>query len=453
MLLPELFDGGSAVTIDLRRLRANAAGVPLVLFLQQEPTGEILELGEVTLPDERVSDWCTIELPEDVSVFRLCIATTEAEDETEGLPPTAPAFGIASLSVHATLPVEEAAYALDATVLDSGNAFAPLPEGLAVEEGETCWLAVVVGKTEDAALTAGDVLWTPLVIGEEDLPPEIVLDDTIVLGEDPTAPIAFNVWDDNAEAGLDFMVCLSDGLWLGLDPDAADFDPDAVDDAVRNAGTVAFDDEGNASLTLNLDPDFLSTYAAMGHDAILSVGAEDAAGNIAWAHARLVNRLPAAALEGMNDASTGAAVALDDWSAANLDALLYAISRDGTLTAPEALDRIEDLAAFGYEYGDNLLMSTVPRPAIEVVGVEPGAVRFRLLDADAAAPDASAAELAWREIPVTLEAGETLDALAPVEAQPTLEDYGTGTLKLTLPESAAPTRFFRLRAGQDATTP
>ena len=453
VLLPELFDGGSAVDIDLRRLRANAAGVPLVLFLQQEPTGEILELGEVTLQDERDSGWCTIELPEDVGVFRLCIATTEAESETEGLPQTAPAFGIASVSVQGTLPIEEAAYALDATVLDSGNAFAALPEGLAVEEGETCWLAVVVGKTEDAALTAGDVLWTPLVIGEEDLPPKIVLDDTIVLGEDPTAPIAFNVWDDNAEAGLDFMVCLSDGLWLGLDPDAADFDPDAVDDAVRNAGTVAFDDEGNASLTLNLDPDILSTYAAMGHDAILSVGAEDAAGNIAWAHARLVNRLPAAALEGMNDASTGAAVALDDWSAANLDALLYAISRDGTLTAPEALDRIEDLAAFGYEYGDNLLMSTVPRPAIEVVGVEPGAVRFRLIDADAADPDASAAELAWREIPVTLEAGETLDALAPVEAQPTIEDYGTGTLKLTLPESAAPTRFFRLRAGQDATTP
>ena len=154
----------------------------------------------------------------------------------------------------------------------------------------------------------------------------------------------------------------------------------------------------------------------------------------------------------MNDASTGAAVALDDWSAANLDALLYAISRDGTLTAPEALDRIEDLAAFGYEYGDNLLMSTVPRPAIEVVGVEPGAVRFRLIDADAAAPDASAAELAWREIPVTLEAGETLDALAPVEAQPTLEDWATGVFEFSL-DTPAPTRFFRLRAGQDATTP
>ena len=461
VLLPELFNGGSAVAIDLRRLanadgtlRENAEGVPLVLFLQQEPTGEILELVEVTLPDESVSGTCTIVLPEDIGAFRLCVATTESESETEGLPPTAPAFGIASVSVQGTLPIEEAAYALDATVLDSGNAFAALPEDLAIEEGETCWLAVVVGKAEDEALKAGDVLWTPLVIGEEDLPPEIILDDTIVLGEDPTEPIAFTVWDDNAEAGLDFMVCLSDGLWLGLDPDAEDFDPDAVDNAVRDAGEVAFDDEGNASLTLNLDPAFLDTYAAMGHDAILSIGAEDAAGNIAWAHARLVNRLPSAVLEGMADESTDPEAPLDDWSAANLDALLYAISQEGTLTASEALDRIEDLAAFGYEYDDNLLMSTVPEPAIEVVGVAPGAVRFRLVDAASWDVDASAADLAARDIPVTLETGETLDALAPVEATPTIEDRESGIFEVTLPkEEAAPTRFFRLRVDPATTHP
>ena len=461
VLLPELFDGGSTVDIDLRRLtnkdgtlRENAAGVPLVLFLQQEPTGEILELVEVTLPDESVSGTCTIVLPEDVGVFRLCIATTEAEDTAEGLPPTAPAFGIASVSVQGTLPVEETAYALDATVLEEGNAFAALPEDLAIEEGETCWLAVVVGKAEDETLKAGDVLWTPLTIGEEDLPPEIILDDTIVLGEDPAEPIGFSVWDDTTEEGLTFIVCLSDGLWLGLDPDAEDFDPDAVDNAVRDAGEVAFDDEGNASLTLNLDPAFLDTYAAMGHDAILSIGAEDAAGNIAWAHARLVNRLPAATLEGMNDASTGAAIALDDWSAANLDALLYAISQEGTLTALEALDRIEDLAAFGYEYDDNLLMSTVPEPAIEVVGVAPGAVRFRLIDAAAADPDSTAFELLWRDIPIIIEAGETLDALAPVEATPTIEDRESGIFEVTLPkEEAAPTRFFRLRVDPATTHP
>lgn len=459
VLLPELFMGGERVAIDLRRLanadgtlRENAASVPLALFLQQEPTGEILELGEVSLTDEEDTGTCTIDLPEDVGVFRLCIATTESESETEGLPPTAPAFGIASVSVQGTLPIEEAAYALDATVLDSGNAFAALPEDLAIEDGETCWLAVVVGKTGDAAKKAGDVLWTPLTIGEEDLPPELTLEDTIVLGENPAEPIAFDVWDDTTEAGLDFIVCLSDGLWLGLDPDAEDFDPDAVDDAVRNAGEVFFDDEGNASLTLNLDPDFLDTYAAMGHDAILSIGAEDAAGNITWAHARLVNRLPNAALEGMTDITTGAA--LDDWSAANLDALLYTISKEGTLTASEAIDRIEDLAAFGYEY-DDLLVTTLPEPAIEVMGVEPGAVRFRLIDAAAEDLDASAAELAWRDIPITLEAGETLDALAPVEdVQRDIEDYETGTLKLTLPDGeASPTRFFRLRADPATTHP
>ncbi len=454
VLLPELFDGGSTVDIDLRRLtnkdgtlRENAAGVPLVLFLQQEPTGELLELDEVTLPDESVSGTCTIDLPEDVGVFRLCIATTESESETEGLPPTAPAFGIASVSVQGTIPIEEAAYALDATVLDSGNAFAALPEDLAIEEGETCWLAVVVGKAEDEALKAGDVLWTPLVIGEEDLPPKIILDDTIVLGEDPTEPIVFSVADDTAEVGITFTVCLSDGLWLGLDPDTEDFDPDAVEDTVRSAGEVAFDDEGNASLTLNLDPDFLNSYTAMSHEAILSVGAEDAAGNITWAHARLVNRLPTAALAGMNDTSTGTAIPLDDWSAANLDALLYAISEEEVLSAPEAIDRIEDLAAFGYEYDDNLFMTTIPEPAIEVVGVEPGAVRFRLIDAAAADPDSAAAELAWRDIPITLEAGETLDTLTPLEdAQSSVEDYSTGILKATFPDSAAPTRFFRLRA-------
>lgn len=455
VLLPELFDGGSAVNIDLRRLadadgtlRENAAGVPITLFLQQEPTGEIQELGEVTLSDEETEGTCTIELPDDIGVFRLCIATTTPEAEApDGSAQTVPAFGIAKVSVQDTLPVEETAYALDATVFDSGNGFAALPEDLAIEENETCWLAVVVGKTEEEALTAGDVLWTPFTVGEEDLPPEIVLDDTIVLGEDPAEPIAFSVVDDTAEAGLDFMVCLSDGLWLGLDPDAEDFDPDAVDDAVRNAGEVAFDDEGNASLTLNLDPDFLATYAAMGHDAILSIGAEDVAGNITWAHARLVNRLPSAALEGMNDTSSGTAIPLDDWSAANLDALLYAISEEEVLSAPEAIDRIEDLAAFGYEYDGNLFMTTIPEPAIEVVGVEHGAVRFRLIDAAAEDLDASAAELAWRDIPVTLEAGETLDALTPLEdAQSHVEDYSTGILKATFPESSAPTRFFRLRA-------
>lgn len=461
VLLPELFNGGSAVAIDLRRLakddgtpRANAEGVPLALFLQQEPTGEILELVEVTLPDESVSGTCTIVLPEDVGVFRLCIATTEAEDTAEGLPPTAPAFGIASVSVQGTLPVEETAYALDATVLEEGNAFAALPEGLPVEDGETCWLAVVVGKTLDAARTAGDVLWTPLTIGEEDQPPEIVLDDTIVLGEDPAEPIGFSVWDDTTEEGLTFIVCLSDGLWLGLDPDAEDFDPDAVDNAVRDAGEVAFDDEGNASLTLNLDPAFLDTYAAMGHDAILSIGAEDAAGNIAWAHARLVNRLPSAVLEGMADESTDPEAPLDDWSAVNLDALLYAIEREGEHAAPEAYGRIENLAAFGYEYNDNLLVTTLPKPAIEVVGVAPGVVHFRLLDATAEDPDASAADLAWRDIPVTLEAGETLDALAPVEATPTIEDRESGIFEVTLPkEEAAPTRFFRLRVDPATTHP
>lgn len=462
VLLPELFKGGSTVAIDLRRLtnadgtlRENAAGVPISLFLQQEPTGEILELGEVSLTDEEDTGTCTIALPEDIGAFRLCLATVEADRETSVWPiPSAPAFGIAKVSVQGTLPVEETAYALDATVLEEGNAFAALPDGLALEDGETCWLAVVVGKTEEEALAAGDVLWTPLTIGEEDLPPELSLDDTIVLGEDLTAPIAFSVADDTTEEGLTFIVCLSDGLWLGLDPDAEDFDPDAVDNAVRDAGEVAFDDEGNASLTLNLDPAFLDTYAAMGHDAILSIGAEDAAGNIAWAHARLVNRLPSAVLEGMADESTDPKAPLDDWSAVNLDALLYAIEREGKLAAEEAYGRIEDLAAFGYEYNDNLLMSTLPKPAIEVLGVTPGAVSFRLIDAASLDVDASAAELADRDIPITLETGETLDALAPVEATPTIENWESGIFEVTPPEAeAAPTRFFRLRADPATTHP
>lgn len=461
VLLPELFNGGSAVAIDLRRLakddgtpRANATGVPLALFLQQEPTGEVLELGEVALLDEEESGTCTIALPEDIGAFRLCLATVEAEDTAEGLPPTAPAFGIAKVSVQDTLPVTDVAYPLDATVFESGNGFATLPDGLALEDGETCWLAVVVGKTGDAAQKAGDVLWTPLTIGEEDQPPELSLDDTIVLGEDPAEPIAFSVADDTAEVGITFTVCLSDGLWLGLDPDAEDFDPDAVDDAVRSAGEVAFDGEGNASLTLNLDPAFLSTYAAMGHDAILSIGAEDAAGNIAWAHARLVNRLPSAVLEGMADESTDPEAPLDNWSAVNLDAFLYAIEREGEHAAPEAYDRIEDLAAFGYEYSDNLLVNTLPKPAIEVLGVTPGAVSFRLIDAASWDVDASAADLAARDIPVTLETGETLDALAPVEATPTIEDRESGIFEVTLPkEEAAPTRFFRLRVDPATTHP
>lgn len=462
VLLPELFMGGERVAIDLRRLanadgtpRANATGVPLALFLQQEPTGEVLELGEVALLDEEESGTCTIALPEDIGAFRLCLATVEADRETSVWPiPSAPAFGIAKVSVQDTLPVTDVAYPLDATVLEEGNAFAALPEGLPVEDGETCWLAVVVGKTRDAARTAGDVLWTPLTIGEEDLPPELSLDDTIVLGEDLTAPIAFSVADDTAEVGITFTVCLSDGLWLGIDPDAEDFDPDAVDDAVRSAGEVAFDGEGNASLTLNLDPAFLDTYAAMGHDAILSIGAEDAAGNITWAHARLVNRLPGAVLKGMVDESTDPETPLDEWSAVNLDALLYAIEREGEHAAPEAYDRIEDLATFGYEYSDNLLVTTLPKPAIEVVGVAPGVVHFRLLDATAEDPDASAAELVWRDIPITLETGETLDALAPVEATPTIEDRESGIFEVTLPkEEASPTRFFRLRVDPATTHP
>ena len=454
VLLPELFNGGSAVAIDLRRLanadgtlRENAASVPLALFLQQEPTGEILELGEVALLDEEESGTCTIALPEDIGAFRLCVATVEADQETPVWPiPSAPAFGIASVSVQGTLPVEETAYALDATVLEEGNGSAAFPEGLAPEEGKTCWLAVVVGKTKEEALAAGDVLWTPLTLGEEDLPPKLTLEDTIVLGANPAEPITFNVRDATAEEGLTFTVCLSDGLWLGIDPDAEDFDPDAVDDVVRNAGEVAYD-EGNASLTLNLDPAFLDTYAAMGHDAILSIGAEDAAGNITWAHARLVNRLPGAVLKGMVDENTDPETPLDEWSAVNLDALLYAIEREGEHAAPEAYDRIEDLATFGYEYSDNLLVTTLPKPAIEVLGVTPGAVSFRLIDAASWDVDASAADLAARDIPVTLETGETLDALAPVEATPTIEDRESGIFEVTLPKAeAAPTRFFRLRA-------
>ena len=92
-------------------------------------------------------------------------------------------------------------------------------------------------------------------------------------------------------------------------------------------------------------------------------------------------------------------------------------------------------------------MTTLPKPAIEVLGVTPGAVSFRLIDAASWDVDASAADLAARDIPVTLETGETLDALAPVEATPTIEDRESGIFEVTPPEAeAAPTRFFRLRA-------
>ena len=443
VLLPELFMGGETVTIDLRRLtdtegnlRENAAGVPLALFLQEEPSGEVSVLGEVSLPDGTDEGTCTIDLPKGIGAFRLCVATVE----TPVWPlPSAPAFGIASISVQGTLPATEALYPLDATVDEAGKGSAAFPEDLSLAEDETCWLAVVLGKAGDAALKAGDVLWAPLTLGEEDAPPEIALPETIILGDDVNAPIPFSVRDDTLEAGLAFTVCLSDGLWQGLDPDAEDFDPDAA----REAGEVTFDEAGNATLTLHLDPDFLDTYAAMGHDAILSIGAEDVAGNVAWAHARLVNRLPGATLKGMIDKSSG--TSLDKWSAANLDRLLCAIESEGELSAPEAYERIEDLAAFGYTYNDNLLSAPLPEPAIEVTDVAPGAMRFRLVDAGDA--DGSAAELATRDIPVTLEVGSTLGTLEPVEATPTLVDKTTGVFEVTVKEEpSAPTRFFRLRA-------
>ena len=89
-----------------------------------------------------------------------------------------------------------------------------------------------------------------------------------------------------------------------------------------------------------------------------------------------------------------------------------------------------------------------------MLGVAPRVVHFRLLDATAEDPDASAAELVWRDIPITIEAGETLDALAPVEATPTIENWESGIFEVTLPkEEAAPTRFFRLRVDPATTHP
>lgn len=82
---------------------------------------------------------------------------------------------------------------------------------------------------------------------------------------------------------------------------------------------------------------------------------------------------------------------------------------------------------------------------IWVTDVAPGAMRFRLVDAGDA--DGSAAELATRDIPVTLEVGSTPGTLEPVEATPTLVDKATGVFEVNLKEkTSAPTRFFRLRA-------
>ncbi len=135
------------------------------------------------------------------------------------------------------------------------------------------------------------------------------------------------------------------------------------------------------------------------------------------------------------------------------------VASAGNATDPEG-DTIRSLlvAAPGKPYDWDAIRREDWFPASDSGGAYLGdgaeAARLCLIDADAADPDASAAELAWREIPVTLEAGETLDALAPVEATPTIEDRESGIFEVTLPkEEAAPTRFFRLRAGQDATTP
>ena len=460
VLLPGLFRGGDAVAIDLRRVAypdgqavPNAAAAStLTLFIQHEPSGDYDELGPLALPDGEDSGTCSLPLPDHGAneAFRLVIATEDSdEDAEEGVAPHfGPAFDITAVTIQNTDTPRDAAFPLDAVAIgddgmgtgtfrseDDRAAFLALQQ-----EGSPCWLAVAVDKTPDETLAAGELLWAPITLAEAGtVPPTLDFPKTVFLGEDPAAPIAFTVSGPEDPDALTFSATVSDGLWAGIDPDDPDLDGDAAEDFLRDIGTVAYagtDEDGSLAytLTLALDPDALASYAAIGHDAILSVRVMDDAGNSVWAHARLANRIPEASLTGESIAG---------WSAATLDTLMGAFASHRPETpADEAFATIEALADFRYDYDTVLGLvrepaATLPKPAIDILAVGPDALRFRFFDASKtteAERTASAAEIIGREgFAFAIEVGEDLDTFAgsaPTLPLDGLDVASDGTLTL-----------------------
>ena len=513
VLLPELFHGGESIAIDLQRVTdgdgdpvSNAAAASaLTLFIQYEPSGDYDCLGAIALPEGEDGGTCDIALPDRAAdgAFRLVIATEDAEEDGEDTEDVAsrpkgtyagPAFAIAAVTVRDTAVPKDAAFrlagpeggeaAVDLTADGMGagtfRTEADREAFLALGQGErpVFWLAVAVDKAPDEALKSGELLWSSFTSIPETLPPieppVIDLPKTVFLGEDPAAPIPFDLRLSPLadREGLDFTVTVSDGLWAGIDPDAPNLDGAAADAFLRNVGTVdhlctdaADQDHHTYALTLTLDPDALASYAAIGHDAILSIRVMDDTGNSAWAHARLANRIPEAALTGQADALTGEP--LTGWSAATLDTLMGAFATHRPETpAAEAFATIAALADFRYDYDTVLGLvrepaATLPKPAIDILSVGPDVLRFRFIDASKtteAERSASAAEIIGREgFAFAIEVGEDLDTLAgsapilPLDGLDVATD-GTVTLPCPAPQDA-PSRFYRIRASQNRPDP
>lgn len=449
-LLPELFKGGEQVTVRLTRATfvddaGEEAFVPdaeardLLLLAETSESGETVELGALTLDEEETEGECVLPLPESLRgrAFRLLLVSgaSPLDDDALAIPVDTLAYAVRGVTVENTLPAEERRFPLQAVSLPEATPGA-LAEALFPEidfpEGTELWLALAI----EADTPTHDALWSRMTVGALDEPPILDLASDRIGLPSPDTPIPFTVWDEAPET-LTVTAYLSNALWLREDcREGFTLTPEEV-------AAGAFTLEGRANDDPST-PDSLTPGSpeATLRDAVLTLCAEDAAGNVAWAHSRLTwgltPRLEAAG-----------------WSAGGADALLAALafpkdappSETPFRDVAEAVARMEEAVALGYAPG--ALATTLwglPqgafRPRVEVLAVAPGRIDFRL--ADGVSQPRALAERVGTD-PVILEIGAAPDALGAAGDCALTLDPKTGVYALRFSGAPPSAAFFRLR--------
>ncbi len=310
VLFPELIRTPSSVafTISLERLKyqpKNPDGTPsgepeyvpddqarnLFIVLEDVTTGEIVKTARLALDAELTTGTRTISTTLDKKkAYRVLLRTGDSllNYNLLGIPVDTLAYAVTGVKVSGCYPSTKTSYAFEPRsvrieeyapgALTFGTLAESTLEALNVP-GNELWLAVTIET--DSVKRTHDAIWKPLVVTEEE---DVVDLPTIDFGterlflNDLTKPISFTTTGDIQSV----KAYISQGFWL-KDEYCEGFELDA-NELKEGKFTLAgrANDDPNALDTMRLD-----CYESVGRDAVLSLRAEDTAGNVVWTHTRL----------------------------------------------------------------------------------------------------------------------------------------------------------------------
>ncbi len=433
----------------------------LLLALEDITTGEIVETVNLALKEGQNTGTATISVTLDKEkVYRVLLMTgdTILDDEALDIPVDTLAYAVTGVKVSGCYPSTKTSYAFEPRSVrieeyaPGALTFGTLAESTLDElnvPGKELWLAVTIET--DTAKRTHDAIWKPLVVTKEE---DVVDLPTIDFGTERlflnnlTKPISFTTTGDIQSV----KAYISQGFWLKEEyREGFELDANEIKEGEFTLAGRANDDP-NALDTMRLD-----CYESVGRDAVLSLRAEDPAGNVVWTHTRLT--------WGLSDKIAEIA-ANRVLATCYLDKLLFASiytacytsgflltygGEDNKATVTDAMKKLEDAVALGFaEKQPNATDATLNKiaeamvqdanafsPSIEVLSVKPNQVTFRLrLNASDDSAENYAQILAqqvnasW----VKVHAGETLDAIEPLSEgfSVSCDDPTTGIYTLTL---------------------